>query len=474
MPDDIFDLIVIGAGPGGYTAALRASQLGMRTALIDRRDTPGGVCLHEGCIPAKALLDSSELYARAQNEFAGHGILAGTLTLDLARMMSRKEEVVKKMGHGIAFLLKKHRIRYIQGSAKPAGTRKDGLHVVTVTSPDTPAIPCLINGRRILLATGSRPVELPGLPWDGAVIISSGEALAFPSVPQHLVIVGGGHIGLELGSVWNRLGARVTVVEQRSELLPGADRQVADALLKTLKKQGMTFLLQSRVAGAEISDGKARLQVATGEDIQELTCDRVLVAAGRTPATDGLGLSEMGVRMDGSGRILVDENYRTSVPGIHALGDLIPGQLLAHRAMEEGTVFAERLAGQPSVVEYEFLPSATYTRPEVASVGQTEEQLREKSVRYAVGRFPFSASARARCLDDADGFVKILSHEETGTVLGIHVIGPRASELIAEAVTVMAYGGSIEDIALTLHAHPTLSEALKESALDAMKKALHM
>lgn len=474
MSDDIFDLIVIGAGPGGYTAALRASRLGMKTALVDRRDAPGGVCLHEGCIPSKALLDSSELFALARDGFAGHGILADNLSLDLARMMSRKEEIVKKLGDGIAFLLKKNRIRYIQGSGKPAGPRKDGLHVVTVTSPDAPAIPRLINGRRILLATGSRPVELPGLPRDGRVIVGSREALAFPSVPAHLVVVGGGHIGLELGSVWNRLGARVTVVEELPEILPHADRQVADALMKTLTKQGFRFLLQSRVTGAETGEGKATVQVATGESMEELTCDRVLVAAGRTPATDGLGLSELGIRMDDNGRILVDENYQTSAPGIHAVGDLIPGPLLAHRAMEEGSVFAERLAGQASVVEYEFLPFVTYTRPEVASVGKTEESLKEQEIRYSAGRFPFSANGRARCLGDTDGFAKILAHEETGTVLGIHVIGPRASELIAEAVTVMAYGGSVEDIALTLHAHPTLSEALKESALDTMKKALHM
>jgi dihydrolipoamide dehydrogenase len=474
MSDDIFDLIVIGAGPGGYTAALRAAQLGMKTALVDRRDAPGGVCLHEGCIPSKALLDSSELFALARDEFAGHGILTDNLILDLGRMMARKHEVVKKLGDGISFLLKKNRIQYIQGSGKPAGPRKDGLQVVAVTSPDTPAIPRLINGRRILLATGSRPVELPVLPFDGGMIVGSREALSFPSVPDHLVIVGGGYIGLELGSVWNRLGARVTVVEELSTILPHADRQVADALLKTLTKQGLRFLFQASVTGVEIGDGKAKAQVTMGEIVEELACDRILVAVGRIPQTDGLGLSELGIRMDDSGRILVDDTFQTSAPGIHAVGDLIPGPFLAHRAMEEGTVFAERLAGQASLVEYEFLPVVTYTRPEVASVGKTEEQLKEQEIRYSVGRFPFSANGRARCLGDTDGFVKILAHEETGKVLGVHVIGPRASELIAEAVTVMAYGGSVEDIALTLHAHPTLSEALKESALDTVKKALHM
>lgn len=474
MSDEIFDLIVIGAGPGGYTAAIRAAQLGMKTALVDRRGAPGGVCLHEGCIPSKALLDSSEFFAMARDEFSRHGILADNLSLDLARMMARKDEVVKKLGDGIAFLLRKNRIQVLRGSGKPAGPRKDGLQVVAVTSPDTPPIPHLINGRRILLATGSRPVELPGLPFDGTTVVSSREALSFPSVPEHLVIVGGGCIGLELGSIWRRLGARVTVVETLPSILPNADRQIADTLRTTLTKQGMRFLLEARVDGIEVVDGNVRVQVAVNDDMHELLCDRILVAAGRTPDTDGLGLEEAGIRMDGHGRVIVDENYRTSAHAIHAVGDLICGPLLAHRAMEEGTVFAERLAGQASQVEYDYLPSVAYTRPEVASVGQTEERLQEREIPYSVGRFPFSANGRARCLGDADGFVKILAHRETGKALGIHVIGPRASEIIGEAVTVLTYGGSADDIALTLHAHPTLSEALKEAARDSMHKAVHV
>jgi dihydrolipoamide dehydrogenase len=473
MPDEIYDLIVIGAGPGGYTAAIRASQLGMKVALVEKREPPGGVCLNEGCIPSKALLDSSELFALARDDFARHGILADNLTLDLARMMARKDDVVKKLGNGISFLLRKNRIQCVEGNGKPAGPRKDGLHVVAITSTDTPPIPRLINGRRILLATGSRPVELPGLPFDGVTVVSSREALAFPAVPEHLVIVGGGYIGLELGSVWNRLGARVTLLEELPWILPHADRQVADVLLRTLTKQGLRFLFQTRVTGIELVNGKAKMQVTASEATEELECDRILVAAGRTPETDGLGLSATGIRMDGHGRVIVDENYQTSAPGIYAIGDLIPGPLLAHRAMEEGTVFAERLAGQPSLVEYEFLPAVAYTRPEVASTGRTEEQVKEEGIPYTVGRFPFSANGRARCLGDTDGFVKILAHAETGKVLGVHVIGPRASELIAEAVTVMTYGGSAEDIALTLHAHPTLSEAMKEAALDITKNALH-
>ena len=345
MPDEIYDLIVIGAGPGGYTAAIRASQLGMKVALVERREPPGGVCLNEGCIPSKALLDSSELFALARDDFARHGILADNLTLDLARMMARKDDVVKKLGDGIAFLLRKNRIQCFEGNGKPAGPRKDGLHVVAITSSDTPPIPRLINGRRILLATGSRPVELPGLPFDGATVVSSREALSFPAVPEHLVIVGGGYIGLELGLVWNRLGARVTLLEELPWILPHADRQVADVLLRTLTKQGLRFLFHARVTGFDIADGKAKMQVTASEATEELECDRILVAAGRTPETDGLGLSAAGIRMDGHGRVIVDENYQTSANGIYAIGDLIPGPLLAHRAMEEGTVFAERLAG---------------------------------------------------------------------------------------------------------------------------------
>jgi dihydrolipoamide dehydrogenase len=470
MPEEIYDLIVIGAGPGGYTAALRAAQLGMKTALVDRRGTPGGVCLHEGCIPSKALLESSELYSLARHQFSGHGIVLDKPALDLTRMMARKEDIVKKLGDGIAFLLKKNRIQYIQGNAKPAGARKDGLQVVAVTSPDAPAIPRLINGKKVLLAMGGRSVELPGLPFDGAVIVGSREALSFPEVPPRLLVVGGGAIGLELGSVWNRLGSRVTVVEELPSILPHADRQTADALYKTLLKQGMRFLFQARVESAEIRDGKAMAYVAWGEKVEKLECDRILVATGRTPETDGPGFSELGIRTDDKGRLLVDENFQTSAPGIYAIGDLLPGPLLAHRAMSEGTVFAERLAGQASLVEYEFLPLVTYTRPEVASVGKTEEQLKEEDIRYSVGRFPFSANGRARCLGDTDGFAKILSHGQTGRVLGVHIIGPRVSELISEAVTIMAYGGSVEDITLTPHPHPTLSEALRESALDAMTK----
>ncbi len=473
MPDDIFDLIVIGAGPGGYAAAIRASQLGMSVAVVEKRDTLGGVCLNVGCIPRKALLDSSELFAMAKSGFARHGIVIAGPELDLVAMMARKNEVVKKLTDGISFLFRKNKIRLFEGEGKPAGARRDGLQVVAVSTPDAPGIPQLINGRRVLLAAGGRPAELPSLPFDGVTVVSSREALSFTSVPECLVVIGGGSIGLELGSVWNRLGAQVTVVEALPVLFPNGDRQVYDALMKSLAKQGIRFLLQAGVTGGEVSGGKAVVRVTAGGTEEELECDKVLVAVGRVPDTTNLGLQEAGVRLDEKGRVTVDDDYMTSAPGIYAVGDLVRAPLLAHKAMEEGVVFAERLTGQASLVEYEFIPSVTYTYPEAASVGKTEEQLREAGIRYSSGRFPFSANGRARCLDDTDGFVKILAQVETGKVLGVHVVGPRASELIAEAVTVMTYGGGIEDMAMTFHAHPTLSEAMKEAALDAANRAIH-
>jgi dihydrolipoamide dehydrogenase len=473
MPDDSFDLIVIGAGPGGYTAAIRASQLGMKVALVERRDTLGGVCLNEGCIPSKALLDSSELFVLARDGYAQHGITFEGLKLDLAQMMTRKEEIVGKLAEGIAYLVKKNRIQRFHGSGKLAGARRDGLQVVAVTSADSPAIPTLINGKRVLLATGSHPVELPHLPFDGKQVVSSREALSFSEVPNHLLIIGAGYIGLELGSLWNRLGAKVTIVETLPTFLPHSDRQIAEALLRSLTRQGIRFLFDAKITSTEPLHGSINVAIEVAGASEEVQCDRILVSIGRVPESAGLGLSEAGIRLDGNGRITVGEDYQTSSPGIFAIGDLISGPLLAHKAMEEGVVFAERMTGQASLVEYDFIPSVTYTKPEVASVGKTEEQLKESSIPYVIGRFPFSANGRARCMDDAEGFVKILAHRDTGRILGVHIFGPHASDLISEAVTVITYGGTAEDIALTFHAHPTLSEALKEAALDSQHKTIH-
>jgi dihydrolipoamide dehydrogenase len=473
MSDQIYDLIVIGAGPGGYVAAIRAAQLGMTVAVVEKRGTPGGVCLNEGCIPSKALLDSSELFVLARDRFAGHGIVVDSPGLDLARMMARKDGVVKKLTDGVAFLLKKNRIVSIAGTAKLAGPRKDGLQVVSVTVPDNPAIPQLVNGKRVLLATGSSAVELPTLPFDGEAVVDARGALSFAEVPGHLLVVGGGYIGLELGSVWRRLGADVTVVDVLPKILPASDGQIADTLVRALKKQGIRFRLETKVLGMEKADGRLRVKLQAGDAEETIDCDRVLVAAGRKPLVAGLGLEEAGVTLDDTGRIGVDADYRTSVPGIHAIGDLIHGPMLAHKAMAEGEVFAERLSGQSSQVDYDYIPGIVYTWPEAASVGRTEEQLKADGVAHTVGKSAFMGNGRAKCMDETDGFVKILAHPQTGRVLGVHVVGPRASDLIAEAVTVMTYGGSAADIAMTFHAHPTLAEAMKEAALDVEKRAIH-
>jgi len=471
MSEDTFDLVIIGAGPGGYVAAIRAAQLGMRVAVIEKSATLGGVCLNEGCIPSKTLLDSSELFALARDKFANHGIDIEPPRLDLARMMARKDDVVKKLTDGVAFLFKKNKITLFSGVARLAGKVGEDHRVEVSSSSDGENRP--LEARKLLLATGSEAVELPFLPFDGETVVSAREALSFDAVPEHLLVVGAGYIGLELGSVWRRLGARVTVVETLPKMLPNTDGQVADALMRALKKQGIKFMMETRVTGISVTEGKAVVRVSAMEESEEIICDKVLVAVGRRPLTEGLGLDEAGVRLDPQGRVLVNENYETSVPGMHAIGDLIPGPMLAHRAMEEGAVCVERLAGQASLVEYDYLPGVCYTWPEAASVGKTEEELKEMNIPYATGRFNFMGNGRARCMDETEGFVKILAHAETGRVLGVHIIGPRASDMIAEAVTVMTYGGSAEDIAMTFHAHPTLSEAMKEAALDVEKRAIH-
>lgn len=483
MPEEIYDLIIIGAGPGGYVAAIRASQLGMKVAVVEERDVPGGVCTNEGCIPSKALLDSSELFALARDKFVNHGIVIAPPQLDLGRMLARKDEVVKKNTDGITFLFKKNKIDQVTGRGRLAG-KSGELQTVAVdealgSDPPGPkglgarGEPLILTGKRVLLATGSRAVELPFLPFDGKTVVSARKALAFEAVPEHLVVIGAGYIGLELGSVWRRLGAQVTVVEMLAKPLPTMDGQAADALVRVLKKQGMKFLLETGVKSGRIEDGRVTLEVTGLAGEQQLVCDRVLVAVGRKPLTDGLGLAETGIALDETGRLIVDENFQTTAAGIHAIGDLIAGPMLAHKASEEGVVFAERLHGELSRVEYEYLPGVCYTWPEAAAVGKTEEELQQAGIDYAVGRFNFMANGRARCMDETDGFVKILADKGNGRILGVHIVGPRASDLIAEAVTAMTFGGTARDLAMTFHAHPTLSEALKEAALDVNKMAIH-
>ena len=481
-----YDLIIIGAGPGGYVAAIRAAQLGMKVVVVEKRAALGGVCLNEGCIPSKALLDSSELFATARDKFSLHGISIEPPRLDLAAMMRRKEELVRKLTDGIAYLFKKNGIQIVKGSARLKGINASGLHEVQVAVSEASSITegeqnprvgqtstLTLSSKRVLLATGSEATELPGIPFDGRVVVSAREALCFDQVPDHLLVAGGGYIGLEMGSIWRRLGAQVTVLEMLPRILPTMDRQAADTLYRSLRKQGIQFKLETRITGVRRIGSKAIVRFSSNNGSEEIDCDRVLVAVGRRPLTAGLGLDEINVRLDSKGRVVVDTDYQTTVPGIYAIGDLIPGPMLAHKAMEEGVVCVERMAGQNSVVEYDYIPGVVYTWPEGASVGETEEQLKQAAIPYRTGKFSFAASGRARCMDETEGFVKILAHQDTDRVLGIHIVGPRASDMIAEAVTVMSFGGTARDIALTCHAHPTLSEAMKEAALDVHKEAIH-
>jgi dihydrolipoamide dehydrogenase len=460
-----FDLVIIGGGPGGYVAALRAAQLGMKVAVVEKRDTLGGTCLNEGCIPSKALLDSSEYFALARDGFRRHGIVIEPPRLDLAQMMKRKDEVVVRLTRGIASLFKKAGIQLVTGTGRLV--KDDGVPTVAATTADGERT---LVGRRILLATGSEAVAIPGLPF-GNRIGHARQALAYTEVPEHLVVIGGGYIGLELGSVWLRLGAKVTVVEMLDTLLPNTDREIAGTLLKNLEKQGMTILAGTKVAGVEETATGLRLTLE-GKGAQTVNCDRVLVAAGRRVCTEGLGLEAADITLE-HGRIRVDADYQTSCPGVFAVGDLIAGPMLAHKAMDEAVACIERLHGEKPEVDYQLIPGVIYTMPEAASVGRSEEQLKAAGIVYTAGRFPFLASGRAKALDETEGFVKVLASPASGRILGVHILGPRASELIAEAASVMAFGGSIADVALITHAHPTLAEAFREAALAAAGKALH-
>lgn len=475
-----FDLVVIGAGPGGYVAAIRAAQLGLKVACIEKRPNKalGGTCLNVGCIPSKALLDSSELYEVTQHKLARHGIHVQGVSLDLAEMMKRKSGVVKSLTDGIAFLFKKNKVSAYYGAGKVLSDKE-----VQITAEDGSTE--TLETKNILLATGSESVELPFLKFDGKNVVSSTEALAFEQVPQHLLIVGGGYIGLELGSVWLRLGAKVTVVEFLPRILTVCDGEVASNVQKLLTKQGMEFHLETKVTGCEIGGGllgddqvTLLAQSKSGEELR-FQGDKVLVAVGRRPYTTGLGLADAGVAMDvKSGKLAVDSKFRTSVPGIYALGDLIDGPMLAHKASEEGIAFAEMLAGHKPHFTLDYIPSAIYIWPEVASVGLTEEQVQATGLApktgYKVGKVPFSSSGRAKAMDEQDGFVKIITDAKTDRILGVHILGPRASDLIGEAVAVMEYHGSAEDIARMIHGHPSLTETVGEAARAAwLGMAIH-
>jgi len=460
MSDKIYDLIVVGAGPGGYVAAIRAAELGLTVAVIEKRETLGGVCLNEGCIPSKALLESSEKFSSLDHDYAIHGISVGDINLDLGQLMARKEAIIAKLTGGIAGMFKKNKIARICGEAQlVAGD--SSLHKVKVCSEDGTQE---LSAKAILLATGSEAIELPHLPFDGETVISAREALSLTEVPKRLLVVGGGVIGLELGSVWSRLGAEVTVVEMLPQLIPQADGQVAQLLQRSLKKQGMTIMLKTRLDKIETTAEGIVASLTTPKGEHQLVCDKVLVATGRRAKTDGLGFDAVGLQVNQQGQLDVDENYQTAVPGIYAVGDLIPGPMLAHKASEEGTVFAERLAGQAATFNYQVIPAVTYTWPEVAMVGKNEAELKAENVSYKAGKYFFAANGRALCAGMSDGFVKVLADAETDRVLGVHIIGPQASELIAAAVTVLSLNGTAHDLASACHAHPTLAEALKEAA----------
>ena len=469
MADKSYDLVVIGGGPGGYVAAIRAAQLGLTTACVEGRGTLGGTCLNVGCIPSKAMLQSSEKFAEAKKHFAAHGIKVDGLELDLDAMLGRKNKVVGDLTKGIEFLFKKNKVDYLKGwgSVPKAGA----VAVKLADGGET-----TLQAGKILIATGSESTPLPGVETDEKQVVTSTGALELAAVPQKMVVIGAGVIGLELGSVWSRLGAEVTVVEFLDRILPGMDNEIAKQTQRVLAKQGLKFQLGQKVTGANKSDGGVTLTVepVKGGDAKEIAADVVLVSIGRRPFTEGLGLAELGVAMDNRGFIQVNDKFETSVPGVFAIGDCIHGPMLAHKAEEDGVAAVECMAGQAGHVDYDLVPGVVYTWPEVAAVGKTEEQLKEAGVEYKVGKFPFAANSRARANADTDGLVKILADKRTDKVLGVHILGPLAGDLLAEAVLAMEFGASAEDIARTCHAHPGMGEAVKEAAMAANGRAIHI
>jgi dihydrolipoamide dehydrogenase len=462
------DLIVIGSGPGGYVCAIRAAQLGLKVAVVEKRATHGGTCANVGCIPSKALLHASELYEEAAHGFAAMGIDCKP-TYDLARMLAFKDEGVAGNVQGVAFLFKKNKIDVVHGTARITAP---GLVEVALAAGGTQAL----AAKSIAIATGSDIARLPGITIDERTIVSSTGALTLATVPRKLLVVGAGVIGLELGSVWRRLGSEVTVVEYLDRILPGMDLDVAKSFQRILQKQGMAFKLSSKVVKVEAAGAghSVTVEPAAGGAAEAIAADVVLVAIGRVPYTEGLGLEAVRVKLDPRRRIEVDAHFATSVPGIYAIGDVIAGPMLAHKAEDEGVALAERLAGQAGHVNYEVIPSVVYTTPEVASVGRTEEELKAAGIEYRVGKFPFTANGRAKITRRAEGFAKVLADAATDRILGVHIVGPNAGELIAAAAAVMEFGGASEDLARTCHAHPTLAEAMKEAALAVDKRAIHM
>jgi dihydrolipoamide dehydrogenase len=463
-----YDLIVIGTGPGGYVCAIRAAQLGLKVAVVEKRATHGGTCLNVGCIPSKALLHASEMFETAGHDFPALGVIVGKPQLDLPAMMKHKDETVAANVNGVGFLLKKNKVDAVIGTGSITAPGK-----VSVTAADGKVTE--LEGKNIVIATGSDVTQLPGVTIDEKTIVSSTGALLLDKVPAKLVVVGAGVIGLELGSVWGRLGAQVTVVEYLDRILPGMDLEVAKQFQRLLEKQGFGFKLSQKVSKVEAtkSGAKVTIEPAAGGDAQVLEADVVLVAIGRRPYTEALGLDKVGVTMD-RGRVVIDDHFQSNVPGIYAIGDVVRGPMLAHKAEDEGIAVAEIIAGQHGHVNYDVIPGVVYTSPEIATVGKSEEDLKAAGVAYKIGKFPFTANGRARAMRHSDGFVKVLADAATDRVLGVHIIGHGAGELIAECAVLMEFGGSSEDLARTCHAHPTMSEAVKEAALAVEKRAIHI
>ncbi len=461
---DSFDVIIIGAGPGGYVCAIRAAQLGLKVACVEKRATLGGTCLNVGCIPSKALLQSSEHFEEAKHKLAEHGIQLGSVSLDLGRMQARKSEVVGANVKGVEFLFKKNKVTWLKGAGR----------IVNATTVEVAGQ--AYTAKNIVIATGSESIPLKGIEVDETRIVTSTGALELTKVPEHLVVIGGGVIGLELGSVWGRLGAKVTVIEYLDRITPGMDNELSKAFERVLVKQGFKFKLKSKVTAAVADETGVNVTIepAAGGEAETLRADVVLLAIGRRPHIEGLGLAEVGVALDERGRVKTDAHFATSVPGIYAIGDAIAGAMLAHKAEDEGVALAEQLAGQKPHINYNAIPSVVYTWPELASVGETEEQLKARGQAYKVGKFPFTANGRARAMGDMDGFVKILADAKSDAVLGAHIMGPDAGTLIAEVALAIEFGASAEDVARTCHAHPTLSEAVKEAALAVDGRALHI
>ena len=467
MPPATPDVLVLGAGPGGYVASIRSAQLGLSTVCVEKDKTLGGTCVNVGCIPSKAMLQSSEHYEFLRNHAADHGLVVGDVRVDLPRMLKRKDDVVGQNTKGLEFLFKKNKITW----AKGVGTLEPN-NVVTVKGDD--GTTTSYQAKHVILATGSEPIALPSLEFDEERVLSNVGALRIPEVPKHLIVIGGGVIGLELGSVWRRLGAKVTVVELFSTILPGMDADVVKEMDRVLRKQGMDLRTDTRVVGGKRQGDGVRIDVEQGGKMESLEGDYVLVSVGRRPALTGVDAKALGIATGRRGEIIVDDQMRTNVPNVFAIGDAIGGKLLAHKAEEEGVVAAEVIAGKPARMHYRSIPSVVYTWPEVASVGLTEEEVKQSGREYRAGKFPFSANGRARTMGESAGFVKFIADAKTDALLGAHLVGPNVSELVAEVVVAFEVDGSSEDIGITVHAHPTLAETVKEAALGVLGRSIHI